>query len=76
MVENEKQAYSIEEIQQSSESSASDRDEALKNSRKGPAMRRPRGLVHYPYSNRHGAQGFTIYRPLSQDEKTTSSEVM
>jgi hypothetical protein len=28
--------------------------------------RRPRGHVSYPYTNRHGAQGFTIYRPLSE----------
>jgi len=26
--------------------------------------RRPRGTVRYPFTNRHGALGFTIYRPL------------
>lgn len=28
--------------------------------------RRPGGHVRYPYTNRHGARGFTIYRPLSE----------
>ena len=27
-------------------------------------VREPRGWVRYPYTNRHQAQGFTIYRPL------------
>jgi hypothetical protein len=27
-------------------------------------IRQPRGHVHYPFTNRHEAQGFTIYRPL------------
>lgn len=29
-----------------------------------PPIRKPRGHVSYPYSNRHGAQGFTVYRNL------------
>lgn len=29
-------------------------------------QREPRGGVTYPYTNQHRAQGFTIYRPLSQ----------
>jgi hypothetical protein len=28
------------------------------------AIREARGSVLYPHSNRHGAQGFTIYREL------------
>jgi hypothetical protein len=26
--------------------------------------RKARGSVRYPYTNRHGAQGFSVYRPL------------
>ena len=29
-----------------------------------PAVREARGIVRYPFSNQHGAQGFTIYREL------------
>jgi hypothetical protein len=29
-----------------------------------PAVREPRGVIYYPFSNRNRAQGFTIYRSL------------
>lgn len=29
------------------------------------AQRRYREGYHYPHTNRHGAQGFSVYRPLS-----------
>lgn len=40
-------------------------DHAVENEEQADGERRPRGTIRYPYSNRHGAQGFTIYRPLS-----------
>ncbi len=36
----------------------------LENERQAKGVRRPRGFVEYPYTNRHSAQGFTLYRPL------------
>jgi hypothetical protein len=30
--------------------------------------RKPRGMVRYPYTNSHSAQGFTIYRPLIEED--------
>ena len=35
------------------------------NERKASGDRKPRGHVDYPYSNRHGAQGYTTYAPLA-----------
>ena len=32
-----------------------------------PSLRQYRGFVSYPHSNRDGALGFTIYRPLHGD---------
>jgi hypothetical protein len=29
-----------------------------------PPIRKPRGHVSYPFTNRHGAQGFNVYRNL------------
>ena len=29
-------------------------------------MRRARGVTHYPFTNQHQAQGFTIYEPLDR----------
>ena len=37
---------------------------AAENEREAKGERRPRGIVDYPYTNQHGAQGFTIYKPL------------
>lgn len=37
---------------------------ASENEQQAEGERRPRGVVHYPYTNRGGAQGFTIYIPL------------
>ena len=34
------------------------------NERRAKGVREPRGDVAYPYTNQHGAQGFTIYQPL------------
>ncbi len=39
----------------------------IENERKAAGERKPRGHVNYPFTNRHGAQGFTIYRPLVGD---------
>ncbi len=36
----------------------------LKNEADAKGERKPRGFVQYPYTNKHGAQGFSIYRPL------------
>ena len=35
------------------------------NESRAKGDRKPRGYVEYPYSNRHGAQGYTAYAPLS-----------
>ena len=40
---------------------------AIENEEQFKGERRPRGDSHYLYSNREGAQGFTIYRPLDSD---------
>ena len=37
---------------------------ALENEQRAEGERRPRGFVKYPFTNLHGAQGFTIYKPL------------
>jgi hypothetical protein len=34
------------------------------NESKSKGERKPRGIVTYPFTNKQGAQGFTIYRPL------------
>jgi hypothetical protein len=34
------------------------------NEEQARGERKPRATVRYPYTNRNGAQGFTIYRPL------------
>lgn len=39
-------------------------EHVAENEKKAAGVRKPRGSVSYPYSNGHGAQGFTIYRPL------------
>ena len=36
----------------------------LLNEAGAEGVRRPRGHVTYPYTNRHRAQGFTIYKPI------------
>lgn len=40
-------------------------DHMRQNESQAQGERRPRGSVAYPYTNRHRAQGFTIYRPLA-----------
>ena len=37
------------------------------NEEQARGARKPRASVDYPYTNRNGAQGFTIYRPLETD---------
>jgi hypothetical protein len=37
---------------------------AIENEKKAEGERKPRGHVSYPYTNQHGAQGFTIYRRI------------
>lgn len=34
------------------------------NEREAEGHREPRGIVHYPHTNRHGAQGYTKYAPV------------
>ena len=36
----------------------------LENERGAEGERRPRNVVRYPFTNKHAAQGLTIYRPL------------
>ena len=37
---------------------------AIENETKAKGTREPRGSVIYPYSNRQGAQGFSVYRQI------------
>lgn len=39
-------------------------DHMTENEEKASGIREPRGRMRYPFTNRYGAQGFTIYRPL------------
>ena len=69
MIENERQAYSLEEIHPAAPGAVRNMAEIMENSREGPPNRRPRGSVHYPHTNKNRAQGFTIYRPIGQENK-------
>jgi hypothetical protein len=40
------------------------RDHMVENEKGAEGERKPRGVTRYPFTNRHAAQGFTIYRPL------------
>jgi hypothetical protein len=40
----------------------------VENEMLAKGIREPRGFVQYPHSNRHQANGFTIYRPLASGE--------
>jgi hypothetical protein len=40
-------------------------EHVVENEKQARGDRRPRGCVQYPHSNKHGAQGFTIYKPLA-----------
>ncbi len=42
------------------------RSHAIENEAGANGVRQPRGAVVYPYTNRNRAQGFTIYRPISE----------
>lgn len=46
---------------------------ALENEAKIRGERRPRSGPIYPYTNRHAAQGFTIYRPLNLENEQDSN---
>ncbi len=39
-------------------------DHMAENEAGADGVRKPRGYVVYPFSNKDSAQGFTIYRPL------------
>ena len=36
------------------------------NENKAQGERRPRGTVHYPFTNKHGAQGYSKYNPIKE----------
>jgi hypothetical protein len=38
----------------------------IENEQKAIGLRKPRGIVTYPYTNRHFAQGYTKYQPISK----------
>jgi hypothetical protein len=42
-------------------------EHAAENENAADGERRPRGFVRYKYTNRHSAQGFSIYRYLAQN---------
>jgi len=76
MIENERQACSLEEIHPTAPGIVQNMAEIIKNTREGPPNRRPCGSVHYPYTNNNSAQGFTIYRPIGQENKPVIPGVM
>jgi hypothetical protein len=39
---------------------------ASENELKARGEREPRGMTEYPFTNQHGAQGFTIYLPMEK----------
>ena len=39
----------------------------VENESKAKGVRQPQGSVEYPFTNQNHAQGFTIYRPLTND---------
>jgi len=39
------------------------------NESKAEGIRKPRGTVKYPYTNRKGARGFTVYGPTAEQEQ-------
>lgn len=41
----------------------------IENEKSLSESRVPRGIASYKYSNKHDAQGFTIYKPLDQKEE-------
>jgi hypothetical protein len=47
------------------------RAHARENERNARGERKPRGEVTYPFTNQQGAQGFTIYRELEDEEEGT-----
>jgi hypothetical protein len=46
------------------------------NEVKAKGTRKPRGEVYYPFSNRHMAQGFTIYFPLDKEKQEALLELV
>ena len=44
----------------------------LENEAKARGVRQPRGVVRYPYTNVHGAQGFTIYQQMPRRKSVTA----
>src|SRR4051812_13524268 len=36
------------------------------NEKHAEGERRPRGVVHYPYTNKHSAQGYSKYDPIKE----------
>jgi hypothetical protein len=69
-VENEEKAKTYPEPEPSSGPMLVSVDEFLKEGLPDlvPAetTRKYRGVYHYPYSNQHRAQGFTVYKPLGE----------
>jgi hypothetical protein len=76
MIENERQAYSLEEIHPPAPGAVRKIGEIMQNTRECPPNRRPRGFVHYPHTNKNCAQGFTINRPIGQEKNMIVPGVM
>jgi hypothetical protein len=47
----------------------------VENERRAIGTRAPRDVTRYPFSNRHGAQGVTTYRPVEKNAVSTSQIV-
>lgn len=45
------------------------RKHVVENEKMMQGVREPRGGCAYPYTNRHRAQGFTVYQPIYRERK-------
>lgn len=76
MIENEQQAHSVKDTDPPAPGAVRTMVEIMQTTREGSPIRRDRGFVHYPHTNKNRAQGFTIYRPLEQNKTKIIPGVM
>lgn len=48
----------------------------VENETRSEGIRKPRGMVRYPFTNKHWAQGFTIYRALRAGRQDFGRELL
>ena len=76
MIENEEQAHTVEGSDISASGGVRKIEELTRDTCEGPPIRRSRGFVHYPHTNKNRAQGFIIYRPIEQQKTRSAPGVM